>query len=136
LVKKKVAEFARTDLVKKPVTSSIQDIAKIMKGGLIGSVFLVDSKGKIAGLVTDRALFGLIADGKNPLLSKPVDLMEQLVMVDQEKPALDVLALMNEKGLSRVGTTGPAGELVGIVSKKKLQFEQLRILKCDLGIEE
>jgi CBS domain-containing protein len=135
-MKKKVSEFARTDLIKRPITSSIQDIAKIMKDGIIGSVFLTGKDGKIEGLIADRAIFALIAEGKNPLLVKPLDLMEKLVNVHHDTPALDVLDLMNKKSILRVGITGDDGSLLGIVSKKKLQFEQLRMLKCDLGIED
>jgi len=135
-MKKKVLEFARTELVKSPITSTVRDLAKIMKGGIIGSVFLTDEKGKIKGMVTDKVIFDLIAEGKNPLEAKPADLMEKIIMVDQDMPALDALALMNEKNVTRLGIKNKAGELIGIVSKKKLQFEQLRIMKGELGIEE
>jgi len=131
-----VLEFARTELVTSPITSTIQDLATIMKGGIIGSVFLTDEKGKIKGIVSDKDIFDLIAAGKNPLLSKPADIMKKLTTVDEDTPALDVLALMNEKNITRVGIKNKKGELIGIVSKKKLQFEQMRILKDDLGIEE
>ncbi|HME55439.1 MAG TPA: CBS domain-containing protein [Candidatus Lokiarchaeia archaeon] len=135
-MKKRVLEFARTELVTSPITSTIQDLATIMKGGIIGSVFLTDEKGKIKGIVSDKDIFDLIAAGKNPLLSKPADIMKKLTTVDEDTPALDVLALMNEKNITRVGIKNKKGELIGIVSKKKLQFEQMRILKDDLGIEE
>ncbi len=135
-MKKKISEFARTDLVKVPVSATIQDIAKIMKDGIIGSVLISGEGGKIEGFVADRAIFDLIAAGKNPLLVKPVDIMEKLVTVQQDTPALDVLDLMNKKSISRVGITGDDKKLIGIVSKKKLQFEQLRIIKGDLGIED
>jgi CBS domain-containing protein len=131
-----VLEFARTELVTSPISSTIQDLAKIMKGGIIGSVLLIDENGKIKGIVTDKDIFDLIAAGKNPLLAKPVNLMKKITMVDEDTPALDVLDLMNEKNITRVGIKNKKGELIGIVSKKKLQFEQTRILKDDLGIEE
>ncbi|MEX2681075.1 MAG: CBS domain-containing protein [Candidatus Sigynarchaeota archaeon] len=134
-MKKKVLEFARTDLITKPMTASIQDIAKIMKEGIVGSVFLTGNDGKIQGFIADRAIFDLIAEGKNPLLAKPVDLMEKIVTVPQDMPALEVLELMNKKSLLRVGITNDEGTLIGIVSKKKLQFEQQRILRDELGIE-
>ena len=62
--------------------------------------------------------------------------MEKLVTVQQDTPALDVLDLMNKKSITRIGITGDDKKLIGIVSKKKLQFEQLRIIKGDLGIED
>nr|MDO8086948.1 CBS domain-containing protein [Candidatus Sigynarchaeum springense]MDO8118686.1 CBS domain-containing protein [Candidatus Sigynarchaeota archaeon] len=135
-MKKKVLEFARTDLITKPMTASIQDIAKIMKEGIIGSVFLTGKGGKIEGFIADRAIFALIAEGKNPLLAKPADLMEKIVTVPQDTPALEVLELMNQKSIMRVGITNEEGTLIGIVSKKKLQFEQQRILRDELGIED
>ena len=135
-MKKRVLEFARTELVKSPITSTIQDLAQIMKGGIIGSVFLTDKNGKIKGIVTDKDIFDLISAGKNPLLAKPADLMKPITSVDEDTPALDVLALMDEKNVTRVGVKNKKGELIGVVSKKKLQFEQMRILKGDLGIEE
>jgi CBS domain-containing protein len=135
-MKRKVVEFARTDLIKRPISSSIQDIARIMKDGIIGSVFLTGKDGKIEGFIADRAIFALIAEGKNPLLAKAADLMEKIVTVKEDTPALDVLDLMNKNSILRVGVTGADGSLIGIVSKKKLQFEQLRMLKSDLGIED
>lgn len=135
-MKKRVLEFARTELVTSPISSTIQDLAKIMKGGIIGSVLLMDENGKIKGIVTDKDIFDLIAAGKNPLLAKPVNLMKKITMVDEDTPPLDVLDLMNKKNITRVGIKNKKGELIGIVSKKKLQFEQTRILKDDLGIEE
>ncbi len=135
-MKKKVSEFARTDLVKMPHSASIQDIAKIMKDGIIGSVLISGESGKIEGFIADRDIFDLIAAGKNPLLVKPADIMEKLVTVPHDTPALDVLDLMNKKSITRVGITGDDKKLIGIVSKKKLQFEQLRMLKTDLGIED
>ncbi len=135
-MKKKVSEFARTDLVKVPLSATIQDIAKIMKDGIIGSVLISGEGGKIEGLIPDRAIFDLIARGKNPLLAKPADIMEKLVTVPHDTPALDVLDLMNKKSITRVGITDDDKKLIGIVSKKKLQFEQLRMLKTDLGIED
>ncbi|NMC07837.1 MAG: CBS domain-containing protein [Candidatus Lokiarchaeota archaeon] len=135
-MKRKVIEFARTDLVKRPMDTPIQEIAKIMREGIIGSVFLTGKDGKIQGLIEDRAIFALIAEGKNPLLVKPADLMEKLLIVKEETPALEVLELMNKKSILRVGVASADGTLVGIVSKKKLQFEQLRMLKSDLGIED
>ena len=135
-MKKRVLEFARTELVTSPISSTIQDLAKIMKGGIIGSVFLTDENDKIMGMVTDKDIFDLIAAGKNPLLAKPAKLMKEITSVDEDTPALDVLALMDEKNLTRVGVNNKKGELIGVVSKKKLQFEQMRILKGDLGIEE
>lgn len=128
-------EFARTDLITLPKTTSITEIAKIMREGIVGSVFLTGEDGSIEGLVTDRGIFDLIVEGKNPLDVEPADIMEQLILIDEDTPALDALELMKEKNVLRLGITR-CGEMIGIVSKKKLQFEQLRIIKEELGIEE
>ncbi len=134
--KKKIIEFTRTDLVKAPIASSIRDIAKIMQGGIIGSVFLTDDDGKIKGMITDKAIFDLIVVGKNPLETKPADLMESIELVRQDTPALDVLALMEDKKITRVGVADMSGQMIGIVSRKKIKFEQLHILKEELGIQD
>ncbi len=107
-----------------------------MKEGIVGSVFLTGKGGKIEGFIADRSIFALIAEGKNPLLAKPADLMEKIVTVHQDTPALEVLDLMEKKSILRVGITNDEGTLIGIVSKKKLQFEHQRILKTELGIED
>jgi CBS domain-containing protein len=136
MVKRRVLEFARTDLVTSPVSSSISDIAKIMQDGIIGSVFLTDDDGKIVGLITDRTIFSIIADGKNPLDLTPAEMMEEIVTVDENMPALDVLDFMKSKKISRVGVTNKNGDIVGVVSEKKLHFDRLRIMKDELGIED
>ncbi|MHA1791699.1 MAG: CBS domain-containing protein [Promethearchaeota archaeon] len=134
MIKKPVIEYARKNLVTCPISSSIPEIANIMIENGVGSVFLADDKGKIVGMITDKAIFLQIAKGNNPVEMAPESMMEVLYTVSQEDPALDVLEYMKKNKLSRVGIKDENGRIIGVISQKKLKFEQLRILKEELGI--
>ena len=134
-MKKNILEYARTNLITAPDDSNIQDIARIMKEELVGSVFLIDDSEKMLGIVTDKSIFDLIVEGKNPLEVKPIDIIEKIDTVHKNTSALEVLEKMKNKGYTRIGVSDDKGRLIGIVSRKKLQFEQIRILKEELGIQ-
>ncbi|MBD3186398.1 CBS domain-containing protein [Candidatus Bathyarchaeota archaeon] len=131
---KPIIELARTELVTRNQHASIAAIAKSMIENTVGSVFLVDDEEKVCGMITDKAIFALIADGKNPLEMQPVEMMEEIRTVKRNTDALDVLEMMEANELSRVGIISEKGKIIGVVSRKKLKFEKLRILKDELGI--
>jgi CBS domain-containing protein len=133
--KKRVIDFARTNLVTCSSDSTITEIAKKMKEHSVGSVFISSEKDKIMGMVTDRKIFDLIADGINPLDMNPIDLMEEIHTVDEDLDLRGVLKSLKGKDISRVGITNQEGKIIGVISLKTLKSEQYRILKEELGIE-
>ncbi|MHA1996572.1 MAG: CBS domain-containing protein [Promethearchaeota archaeon] len=135
MIKKRIIELARTELVKCSKGDSIATIARTMIDNTVGSIFVMGDAGELEGIITDKSIFALIAKGKNPLELTPSDLTEKLKVVGADDDALDVLSLMESEGLSRVAISNKEGEIIGVVSKKKLKFEKLRILKEELGIQ-
>lgn len=106
-----------------------------MKEHSVGSVFISGEQDEIMGMVTDRKIFDLIADGKNPLDMNPVELMEEIHTVDENLDLRSVLTSLKGNDVSRVGITNHAGKIIGVISLKTLKSEQYRILKEELGIE-
>ncbi|MHA1371188.1 MAG: CBS domain-containing protein [Promethearchaeota archaeon] len=134
--KNRVIEFARRELVSCPASFSIQKIAQTMKEKNVGSVFITGKNEEFLGILTDRAIFSLIAEGKNPLDANPLELLERLFTVDEGQNVLDVLKIMKDKGLTRVGITDKNKKIVGVISRKKIESQQLHFLKEKLGITD
>jgi len=96
--------------------------AKLMRHGHIGSLVVVEQTNggrRIpVGIVTDRDIVvEVIATGLDPAVITVGDIMEPELVVGRESDSvLETLEIMRFKGVRRLPTVDPEGQLVGIVT--------------------
>jgi len=96
--------------------------AKLMRHGHIGSLVVVEQTNggrRIpVGIVTDRDIVvEVIATGLDPAVITVGDIMEPELVVGRESDSVrETLEIMRFKGVRRLPTVDPEGQLVGIVT--------------------
>ena len=97
-------------------STSVRQVAELMRERNVGSIVLVDEDGSLAGFVTDRDLaLGALTDGRDP--GDPVDAHSSSPIVTAE-PGMTVekaAELMVHHGIRRLPIVD-AGRLTGIVT--------------------
>ncbi|MFB6154472.1 MAG: cyclic nucleotide-binding/CBS domain-containing protein [Haloferacaceae archaeon] len=112
-----IIDVARTDVVTVEPETPAQEIARLMRDERIGSVVVVDGKGSVAGMVTDRDLvtYGLTADEDPRELIANDILAPHVFSVESDATVFDAVTRMSEEGVRRIPIVDD-GELVGIVT--------------------
>jgi CBS domain-containing protein len=102
--------------------TTVAAAAKLMRHGHVGSLVVVDrmngGKRMPIGIVTDRDIVvEVIATGLDPAVITVGDIMAQEIVVGRESDSvLETLEIMRFKGVRRLPTVGPDGQLIGIVT--------------------
>jgi len=98
-------------------TSTIADAARAMKIAEIGPVPVIDDRGHICGIVTDRDIVvrGL-AEGRDPTTTPVGDVCStELVVVSPDDTVDDAVTLMRDRAVRRLPVVED-GRAVGIVA--------------------
>ena len=102
--------------------TTVAAAAKLMRHGHVGSLVVVDrmngGKRMPIGIVTDRDIVvEVMATGLDPAVITVGDIMAQELVVGRESDSvLETLEIMRFKGVRRLPTVGPDGQLIGIVT--------------------
>lgn len=102
--------------------TTVAAAARLMRHGHVGSLVVVDrmngGKRMPIGIVTDRDIVvEVIATGLDPAVITVGDIMAQEIVVGRESDSvLETLEIMRFKGVRRLPTVGPDGQLIGIVT--------------------
>ncbi|MGZ6140886.1 MAG: CBS domain-containing protein, partial [Myxococcaceae bacterium] len=111
---------ARDVMTRKPKTvtrqTSIREAALVMRDENCGVVPVVDSAGRLEGILTDRDIVvrGLIDEGT---LRRIEDVMtDDVSAVTEDEPLTSVLDLMGRKQIRRVPVVDRDDRLLGIIS--------------------
>lgn len=126
----RVSEIMQTDLVTCAPTATVSGAARVMRERRVGAV-LVMERGRLAGILTERDLVGLLADGGDPGLRPVSEVMTSDVVV--APPDADVLwaaDAMRRNGVRHL----PVGEdrmVAGIVSLRDLFVLAEAVLRLD-----
>jgi CBS domain-containing protein len=116
----KVSKIMKKSVVTVLPSVTVSHVAKIMTNNKIGSVIVVDSRGRPTGIVTDDDIVGLIAEGKSPSRVKVSNLKKKrLISVLPNEDVMKVARLMIKTGYKRMPVI-ESGKLVGIVSEKEI----------------
>ena len=112
-----VKELAQTDVVTVEVEDSLVDVAKTMRDHRVGSVVVVDGKGVVAGVLTDRdiVVYGVAADRNVSDLVANDIFSTNVFSVAPDAGVTEVVDMMHEEGVRRVPVMSD-GDLVGIVT--------------------
>jgi len=111
-------EIMTSDVKTVQPTSSLADVARIMKDENCGIVPVIDAERKLRGVVTDRDIvIRAFAEGKNPAEMKVGDLMTDDVNgVTDDETVCEVIDLMGSKQVRRVPVVDKDDRLLGIIS--------------------
>jgi len=117
LGEKRVYEIMSSPPVVVSEDESLEGAARRMYEAGVGSVLVVDSGGRLRGLLSRRDVIYLVASGaarRNP----PVRLYmsESVITVEEEEPVRAALDRMREAGVRHLAVLDSEGRLVGVVS--------------------
>ncbi len=103
-----------------PMDGTFADAARTLHDHRIASVLVLDEEGVPAGIVTERDLVNLIAEGLDPTQTSLADRMTRdLTTVEPRTDVGEAAALMAEKGIRHLPVLH-RGRLSGIVSIRDL----------------
>lgn len=104
-------------------THTLQDVAKLMRDGDMGSVPVVED-GKLVGIVTDRDIVvRAIAEGKEASSSVTEAMTTDIFSVKPDDFAFEAVRLMGDKQVRRVPVVDENGDLVGIIAMADIALE-------------
>jgi CBS domain-containing protein len=111
-------EIMTSDVKTVQPTSSLVDVARIMKDENCGIVPVLDGERKLRGVVTDRDIvIRALAEGKSPIEMNVADLMTDDVNgVTDDETVCEVIDLMGSKQVRRVPVVDEDDRLLGIIS--------------------
>ena len=97
--------------------TTLVDAARRMAQAEIGDVLVVDSKGSLRGIVTDRDIaLRVVAEGQDPRNIRVGDVMSAAVSAPPTATVEEATSLMRLRDIRRVPVVDPSGRPVGIVS--------------------
>ena len=117
-----VRDLCTRDVVTADAGMMVAEAARRMRDQQVGALVVVEdaspTRHLVRGVVTDRDIaLGIVAADRDPHACTLRDIMStSLVTARAGDGVLDVLAQMKARQVRRVPVTGPAGELVGIVT--------------------
>lgn len=115
----KVGDIMTKRVIVVPLSSGILEVAKLMKKNEIGSVIVVDEKGKAKGIITEKDIVEkLIASGKDPYKVNASAIMSRPLRVVKPTTTLeDAAKAMKENRIKRLPVVNEENELIGILSE-------------------
>ncbi len=105
--------------------TNLKDAAKLLKEGDIGILPVVDEKGCLIGLVTDRDIVvRAVAEGMDVVKTAVGDIMTtETYSASPDDFAFEAVRTMGDKQVRRVPIVDEGGRLVGIVSMADIALE-------------
>jgi CBS domain-containing protein len=117
-----------------PITAGenapVEEIAKIMNENNIGSVMIVDSRGVLTGIITERDLIYAIANGKiGKGLPAYMIMTENPVTIEPGSPIDEALQKMRENNIRHLPVVNSEKKPVGMVSLRDVIDAVLAFIK-------
>ncbi|MCB8816654.1 CBS domain-containing protein [Desulfosporosinus shakirovi] len=108
-------------------SSSIVDIARLMRSSDIGSIPVCEGN-KVLGIITDRDIvLQVIADGKNIQSTSAKDIMNsEVITVTSDQDVHEAARIMAEYQIRRLPVT-EQGKIIGIVALGDLATEKIHV---------
>lgn len=117
----RVGDIMTKKVVVVPLSSSVSEVAKLMKRHRVGSIVVVDDKhgNKAKGIITERDIVHkLIALKKDPYNAQAGDIMSKPLRVVRPTTTIEEAAkAMRGNAIKRLPVVNEKAELVGIISE-------------------
>ncbi|MGD8379140.1 MAG: CBS domain-containing protein [Gammaproteobacteria bacterium] len=99
-------------------TVTVRDAARTMCKNHVGCVVIVDLDERIVGILTERDILRLYAEGEGPVAERPVSevMSSQVITVSPATTVDEALAIMTDRRFRRLPIVDDAGDLSGIVT--------------------
>jgi CBS domain-containing protein len=116
-----VADIMTADVKTCTIDHTFADAAKLLHDHQISSVIIVEGDGRVAGIVTERDLVNIVADGLDPTKVMLTDRMtKDLSTVEPRTDIADAAAIMEERTIRHLPVVDKRGTLSGILSVRDL----------------
>ena len=116
-------EIMTSDVMTATRQHSLQDVARLMREGDMGSVPVVED-GKLVGIVTDRDIVvRAIAEGKDATSSAVEAMTTDIFSVKPDDFAFEAIRLMGDKQVRRIPVVDDDGRLAGIIAMADVALE-------------
>ena len=134
----KCKEIMSEKVTSVPPDTTLRDVAKLLKTKDIGILPVVDSEGRLTGLVTDRDIVvRAVAEGADVLATPVGEIMTtETFTAGPDDFAFEAARTMGEKKVRRVPIVDEAGVLVGIVSIADIALEMEDEIEIAETLEE
>ncbi len=117
-------------------SSTLQDVAEIMRSGDVGSVPVLEGE-KLIGIVTDRDIaIRATALGKGPSTSVMEAMTTEIYSVSPDDHVFEAVRLMGDKQVRRVPVVTADGALAGIIAMADIALEMEDEAKIAETLEE
>ncbi len=113
----KIQDIMTSPVITQRINSTVSEAASTMCAHNIGSIIIVDSKGKPVGIVTERDMLKkIIMTNKNPTATEIDQIMSRPIITGHSKMDLEEAAnLMISKEIKRLPIVD-SGKLVGMIT--------------------
>ncbi|MBS7249619.1 MAG: CBS domain-containing protein [Candidatus Freyarchaeota archaeon] len=120
-------DIARKNVVICKSDDPLPEVARMMVNEEVGSLLVEDDSGEIVGIVTDREIFRVIAEGENPqdLIAEDV-MISPVYKVNRNASIIEVERIFQQTGAERIAVED-GDKIVGIISRKI--FDRLMSMK-------
>ncbi len=120
-------DIARKNVVICKSDDPLPEVARMMVNEEVGSLLVEDDSGEIVGIVTDREIFRVIAEGENPqdLIAEDV-MISPVYKVNRNAPITEVERIFQQTDAERIAVED-GDKIVGIISRKI--FDRLMSMK-------
>lgn len=125
------------DVITCGLKSTALDVAKLMARKNISSILVLDRRGAISGIISERDFLHLVKNQENPSKVEAHQMMSYPVITADINTSLDgVLKSMHDKGIRRIPIT-EEGRLAGIITETDLANAMRKSqLDVELAVEE
>lgn len=122
------------DVVTAPGSVTVHEVALMLARRRIGAVVIVDPKGAIAGIVSERDIVNALAVSGPAVLDEPAStiMITEVVTCSAEDTLAGLMEIMTERRIRHLPVLGPHG-LDGIVSIGDVV--KMRIAEAELEAE-
>ena len=113
-----IVKCCREQVVAVSLDTPAVDVARIMGEKNVGSVVVISSDNRPAGILTDRDLaVRVMAQEKNPGEVRAKEVMTRDVITFQDSMGIyEAIRKMTDEGIRRMPVVDDAGKLIGIVT--------------------
>lgn len=130
----RVEDIMSTPPITLQVTATVDDAVKAMWENQVGSVFIVDEKDRIVGIVTQR---DILYTGYRGLCGKGIpvrDVMtENPITVKADDPVEEAIRKMKDADVSHLPVVNEEGRPVGALSMRDIMDASMLLLRVLLG---